>query len=102
MISINQNGATMIGKRIKAAALAAAAVVPLALLASPGSAAASGTDYLWAYWQKPGSTTSGGYGVFHAEGEIVQVQDWHADGWRTWAQIQKLLPDSHGVLHWVN
>jgi hypothetical protein len=102
MISIDRTGPQMIGKRVTAAALAACAAVPLALLATPGSASASGTDYLWAYWQKPGSTTSGGYGVFHSYGEIVQVQDWHADGWRTWAQIQTLLPDSSGVLHWKN
>ncbi len=91
----------MIGKRIKAA-LVAMAAIPLTLVATANPASADDHEYLWAYWQKPGSTTSGGYGVFLADGEIVQVQDWHADGWRTWAQIQKLLPDSHGVMHWVN
>ena len=91
----------MLRKRVMAA-LAAAVAAPMMLAGTPGAAQASGTDYLWAYWQAPGSTTSGGYGVFHAYGEIVQVQDWHADGWRTWAQVQKLQRDSSGVLHWVN
>ena len=33
---------------------------------------------------------------------IIIARDNQADGWSTRAQIQKLLPDSHGTLHWVN
>src|SRR4051812_44218758 len=90
-------------RKLAKAAFAVAAAVSLALVGTPGAAHADvNTDYAWAYWQAPGSTTSGGYGVLMAYGEILQVQDWHADGWGTRAQIQKLLPDSNGVMHWVN
>lgn len=91
----------MIRKRMMGA-LATASAVLAVLAGTPGAAQAGGTDYLYAFWQAPGSDTSGGFGVFYTYGEIVQVQDWHADGWRTWAQAQKLLPDSNGVLHWVD
>ena len=88
--------------RLKAA-IAALAAIPLVLAATPNAASADDhIEYAWAYWQAPGSATAGGYGMFFSYGEVLRVQDWTADGWGTRAQIQKLLPDSNGVLHWVN
>lgn len=90
-------------KRTKAA-IAMLVAILLALVAPPrpASADADSIEYAWAYWQPPGSVNAGGYGMFFSYGEVLRVQDWLADGWGTRAQIQKLLPDSSGVLHWVN
>lgn len=91
----------MIRKFVKAA-LALTAVVPAALTVTASPAAASGNGYLWACWIAPGSIINGGCGKFYQHGEIVVARDNIADGWAVRAQIQKLLPDSNGVLHWVN
>ncbi|GAA3246608.1 hypothetical protein ACFO1B_49660 [Dactylosporangium siamense] len=83
-------------------AVVAAALIPAALIATPDVASAASNGYAWACWIKPGSATNGGCAKFYADGDTLRVWDYTADGWGTRAQIQKLLPDSNGVMHWVN
>ncbi|GAB3856147.1 hypothetical protein ACFPIJ_59000 [Dactylosporangium cerinum] len=83
-------------------AATAAALIAAALVATPGAASAGSNGYAYACWIKPGSVTNGGCAKLYAEGDFLRLIDYTADGWGTRAQIQKLLPDSHGVLQWVN
>jgi hypothetical protein len=89
-------------RRLLKAALTLLVAIPLVVAVTPNSASASGNGYVWACWIEPGEIINGGCGKFHQYGEIVVARDNRADGWGTRAQIQKLLPDSSGVLHWVN
>ncbi|WP_433131124.1 hypothetical protein ACQPWW_09495 [Micromonospora sp. CA-240977] len=85
-------------------ALVASMAAPLVLALTPGTAfAADGNDgYVWACWAAPGDSINGGCATFYQYGEVLQVRDMQADGWGTRGQIQKLQPDSSGVMHWVN
>jgi hypothetical protein len=96
-----ESGGEMI-RRLTKAAVALCAAVGLAVVATPGTAAAADQGYLWGCWKFPSSVTNGGCVMFYAYGEVLRVEDFTPDGWGTRGQIQKLLPDSNGVLHWVN
>lgn len=89
-------------RKLAKAAVAVSAMVPLVLLAAPSRASADNDGSVWACWAPPGSSINGGCVKFHQHGEILEVRDHLAEGWGTRGQIQKLLPDSHGTLHWVN
>ncbi|MDO3703243.1 hypothetical protein Q3W71_16340 [Micromonospora sp. C28SCA-DRY-2] len=91
----------MIGKVTKAV-VAAGVAVGMAVVATPGAASAANNGYAWAAWAVPGASINGGVAKLYADGEILRLEDFQADGWGTRAQIQKLMPDSSGVLHWVN
>ncbi|TDB76191.1 hypothetical protein [Micromonospora sp. KC723] len=91
----------MIGKLTRVAVTLGAAT-GMAVVATPGAASAANNGYAWACWKAPDDTINGGCAKLYANGEILRLEDFQADGWGTRAQIQKFLPDGNGVKRWVN
>lgn len=87
---------------VAAAALTAVALTPSTAHAENQAEINAENNHAWAWWKAPSSTGNGGVAETWSNGENLLLEDFKSDGWGTRAQLQKLLPDSSGVMHWVN